>query len=186
MPPLLLPDLHAQHCLDQSWNFQALVCPVSISLFVFLFLSTMDFPSGGGVRSVHSLRVEPVQITPRCTRHLELSILWISFLDWRPSLQIHLIPDQMTLAEPARYISLPSHPLSFREKHWNCPCTAVVKGTLARSRTPAILINTNILPSVKLSGNVCDYCCHHHRPQVGTPKTLKTLGLDCKNWWVVS
>lgn len=83
MPPLLSPDLHAQHCLDQSWNFQALVCPVSISLFVFLFLSTMDFPSGG-VRSVHSLPVEPAQITPRCTRHLELSILWISFLDWRP------------------------------------------------------------------------------------------------------
>lgn len=47
------------------------------------------------------------------------------FLLGFPSLQIHLIPDQTTLAEPACYISLPSHPLSFREKHWNCPSTAV-------------------------------------------------------------
>lgn len=109
------------------------------------------------------------------------------FLIGSPSLQIHLIPDQMTLAEPAGYISLPSRPLSFREKHWNCPCPRCrVKGTLAGSRTPAILINTNVLPSVKLSGDVFDYCCHHQRPQVGTPKTLQTLGLDCKNWWVVS
>ena len=111
-------------------GFPALGFSLLRFLFLSLFISTVDWPSGWGVRAVHSLAVWPPQTSlPRAAVGA-----WNSPSYWPVlSPQIHLIPDSVTTVfpEPATGISLPVSPLSFRQWHQNDPCSAIaVQGTL--------------------------------------------------------